>query len=83
MNKMMLKRFALLVPFVAAMIVAGCEIAVDFDRTKIPVDDGGATDTGVQDTSTPTDTGTDTGTDSGNDAGSDAGDAAADADAAG
>jgi len=82
MNKMMLRRFALLVPFAAAMIVAGCEIAVDFDRTKIPPDDASVQDTGVTDAPSQNDTGTDT--DAGNDAGSDSSsDAATDAPADG
>ncbi|HWL86163.1 MAG TPA: hypothetical protein VNO21_10195 [Polyangiaceae bacterium] len=81
MNKMILRRFTLLVTLAALVVFAGCEIAVDFDRTKIPVDvtdgstdSGGQVDTGTPDTGNPE-------VDAGDAGESDAGDAGHDADA--
>lgn len=75
-----LKKVVLLATF-ASSFALGCELIVDFDRTRIPVEGGDAT---TADTGTPTaDTGTsDTGTstDAAAEAASDAG-TAADADA--
>ncbi len=71
----------------ASMFVLGCELIVDFDRTRIPVEGGDATtdtgttptpDTGTPETSTPTSDAGDAG-DGGST--SDASDAEADADA--
>lgn len=59
----------------AMMFLAGCELIVDFDRTKIPVE---TPDTGLPDVAIPI--GTDAGADaSTSDASSDASDASGDA----
>jgi hypothetical protein len=76
----------------AFAFLAGCELAVDFDRSKIPTpqSDGGvpaadaSLDTGLIPDATVTDTGTDTGTDAtvadtGTDTGTDASDSGTDA----
>jgi hypothetical protein len=62
----------------ASAMALGCELIVDFDRTKIPVEasDANVTDSAVSDA--PVDTGTEAAVDSG-DAGADAPDDAADA----
>ncbi len=77
-------RKSLLVVSLASISAAGCELIVDFDRTKIPVE---ASDSSLGDVVIP-ETGIDTGLDAGQDVASppdaDAGDdadAAADADA--
>jgi hypothetical protein len=77
---------ALAAALAAFAFLAGCELAVDFDRALIPTpqSDGGAPavdaslDTGVTPDATVTDSGTDTGidatvTDSGTDTGTDSG----------
>jgi hypothetical protein len=75
-------RKTLLLAAMTSMLLLGCELIVDFDRTKIPVEDAGSVD------ATPTETGTDAPADTGNgdgatDSGTDAADAADDvADAA-
>jgi hypothetical protein len=69
-----------LLTITAGVFAAGCELIVDFDRTKIPVEtpDTGAPDGNVPETSTPSgDGGSDAG-DGGSNT-SDAGDADADA----
>ncbi len=81
MNKTILKRITLLVTLTSLALAAGCEIAVDFDRTKIPADNiDGSTDGSIGDVFVPD--GPAETNDSGNlsDAG-DAGDAGHDADA--
>jgi len=76
MKKLILRRFTLLVPLAALVVIAGCEIAVDFDRTKIPTDDADATlpdGGGDEDVVVPQDADNgDTGTTDAGDAGSDA-----------
>jgi hypothetical protein len=58
MNKMILRRITLLVTLTSLALAAGCEIAVDFDRTKIPSDNiDGSTDAAGDDVFVP-DTGT-------------------------
>ncbi|WP_394822334.1 hypothetical protein [Pendulispora albinea] len=81
MNKLFLRRRLLpLVTLTSLIVIAGCEIAVDFDRTKInppPGNDSSVNDGAQPDNYVPPDTGSpDTGVDAG-----DAGDASADADA--
>ncbi|MDF2694308.1 MAG: hypothetical protein K0S65_2691 [Labilithrix sp.] len=68
-----------LLTITAGVFAAGCELIVDFDRTKIPVEtpDTGVPDVNVPETSTPGDGGSDAG-DGGSNT-SDAGDADADA----
>jgi hypothetical protein len=63
----------------ASAMALGCELIVDFDRTKIPVEasDANVTDSAVGDA--PVDTGSEAAVDSGQDAGQDAPDDAADA----
>jgi hypothetical protein len=76
---------AFVLALVSSMLALGCELIVDFDRTKIVGED--VPETGTPETSTPTDATTDTGTDSSQqdtgtdapaDTGADAADAAAD-----
>ncbi len=89
MNPSKIKK-ALVLTIASSAFALGCELIVDFDRTKIPVEgaaeagtDATTPDTGAPDTGTPdtgaTDAGTDA-TDAGHDA-ADAADAADDADA--
>jgi hypothetical protein len=74
-----------LLTITAGVFAAGCELIVDFDRTKIPVEVNEASipDVNVPDTTSPTEAGSDAGdasdgSSSDDDAG-DAGDADADA----
>jgi hypothetical protein len=85
-NTRSLKKVVLLATF-ASSFVLGCELIVDFDRTRIPVEGGDATtadvvappaDTGTPETSTTTDAAPDAPTDAGSNADADA---EADADA--
>ena len=52
-------RKTLLLASMTSMLLLGCELIVDFDRTKIPVEDAGAIDATPNETSVdaPTDTG--------------------------
>lgn len=72
----------LVLALVSSMCVLGCELIVDFDRTKIvgeEVPETGAPDTSIPATDATTDTGADAqDPDAGNDAADDAADAAAD-----
>jgi hypothetical protein len=89
MTMMTNKRFVLLTIFVGVIAtLVGCELVVDFDRSKIPVEsvEGGELDVAnpsldaeTPETSTGSDatvaeTGADSGTDSGTDTGTDASD---------
>ena len=84
-NTRSLKKVVLLATL-ASSFVLGCELIVDFDRTRIPVEGGDATtadvvnppvgDTGTPDTSTPADAAPEASTDAGFE-----GDADAEADA--
>jgi len=86
-NVMTKTRAIMMGSLVAAMLAAGCELVVDFDRTKI--DGGGPADGSASDVAIDTtgdqvspDTGTDTGADTGTDTGTETGtDGGADADA--
>lgn len=76
MNPSKIKK-ALVLTIASSAFALGCELIVDFDRTKIPVEGAAeaGTDATTPDTGAP-DTGTDTGA---TDAGTDATDAATDA----
>lgn len=72
----------LLATIVTGTFLAGCELIVDFDRTRIPVDvnEASVTDANVAETSTPeADASDDDAGDAGNVDAGDAGDADADA----
>lgn len=86
---------ALVLVFLSSSAALGCELIVDFDRTRIPgeetpdaaagdatVSDTGAPDTGTDGQTPPGDGGTDAADDGATDGGSDAADAGDDADAA-
>jgi hypothetical protein len=82
MNAPRIKRTLFLIAF-GSMFALGCELIVDFDRTKSPVADAGAVDAAPQDSSVP-DAEADAPADAPSDApqASDASDAGEDADAA-
>lgn len=65
----------------AGVLAVGCELIVDFDRTKIPVDgaDATGTDTGVPDTGAEEDAGETPDADAGEAPDADAGESDADA----
>jgi hypothetical protein len=74
-------RKTLLLASMTSMLLLGCELIVDFDRTKIPVEDAGAIDATPNETSVdaPTDTGNnEAAVDSGTDSAADAPDDVAD-----
>ena len=62
---------------IAGMFAVGCELIVDFDRTKIPVEQPEASipDVNVPETATPTEAGAEGGSDAGETDASDGGDA--------
>ena len=73
-----IKKGLVLVGILSGMLVAGCELIVDFDRTRIPV---GTADVNVPDATPPVPTTDASPTDAGSDASTDAAADASDADA--
>ena len=61
MKSSKIQKRLVLVTLVAGVFAAGCELIVDFDRTRIPVDvaEASVTDSAVQETSSPDDAGDD------------------------